>query len=167
MNTGIQRSSSTPFKSWSSTTPVGKEAAGKKQASKYVPLLMAFHNIPYTATASVSFLDDFTQKLQKAKAVKDGMAYIHLLTPCPTGWRSPMDSTIELGRMAVETNYFPLWEAEEGKFRSTYIPKNPRPIQDYTKMMGRFSHLTEKDFEEMQGMVDKRFNLIQSLAEIT
>ena len=94
MNTGIQRSSSTPFKSWSTTTPVGKEASGKKQAPKYVPLLMAFHNIPYTATASVSFLDDLAQKLQKAKAVKEGMAYIHLFTPCPTGWRSPMDSTI-------------------------------------------------------------------------
>ena len=168
MNTGIQRSSSTPFKSWSSTTPVGKEGQGKKEKPKYVPLLMAFHNIPYAATASISFLNDFTQKLLKAKeASKDGLAYIHLITPCPTGWRSPMDSTIELARMAVETNYFPLWEAKEGRFRSTYIPRNPKPIADFTNLMGRFSHLTEDDLKEVQKIVDDRYNLIQSLADIT
>ena len=167
MNTGIQRSSTTPYKSWTTTTPVGQKGRGKQQQSKYVPLLMAFHSgVAYVATASPSFLEDYLQKLLKAKATKKGMAYIHVFCPCPTGWRSPVNTTITLGKTAVETNYFPLWEAEYGKFRLTYIPKTPRPVSEFTNLMGRFSHLTEQELDEFQEMVSSKFNLIKSLTEI-
>ncbi len=126
-----------------------------------MPLLMAFHGISYVATASPSFLEDYLEKLMKAKAIKEGMAYIHVLSPCPTGWRSPMESMVELGKLAVETNYFPLWEAEQGNFRFTYIPKRPKPVKEFARLMGRFSHLTEQELEVLQGMADDRFNQIQ------
>ena len=166
MNTGIQRSSTSPYLGWTTTTPVGEKWRGKQRQSKYVPLLMAFHGVPYAATASLSFLEDYTQKLLKAKEVKDGMAYIHLFCPCPTGWRSPINSMIELGKMAVETNYFPLWEAEDSKFRFTYLPRSPKPAKEFTKLMGRFRHLTEEESDKFQQAVDSRFNLIKSLTEI-
>ncbi len=126
-----------------------------------MPLLMAFHGISYVATASPSFLEDYLEKLMKAKAVKEGMAYIHVLSPCPTGWRSPMERMVELSKLAVETNYFPLWEAEQGKFRFTYIPKRPKPVKEFVRLMGRFSHLTEQELETLQEMADDRFNQIQ------
>jgi len=166
MATGIQRSSSTPFFAWTTTSPVGKYRLGKGEPPKYMPLIMADHGIPYVATATVSHLEDYARKLTKAMEVKDGLVYIHILSPCPTGWRAPEDSAVELSRIAVETNYFPLWEAERGEFRLTYRPKNPLPIQEFTNLMGRFSHLTEKELAELQKMVDSRFKLIESLTEL-
>jgi len=103
--------------------------------------------------------------LEKAKeAVKHGMAYIHLHTPCPTGWRAPVDSSLELSRLAVETNYFPLWEAEAGRLHFTQRVKKPKPVKELTRLQGRFSHLTEGELEQLQQMVDKRFALIEKLA---
>jgi pyruvate/2-oxoacid:ferredoxin oxidoreductase beta subunit len=165
MNTGIQRSGTSPLHGWTTTTPVGKEGKGKGRQGKYMPLIMASHGIPYVATASVAYLEDYARKLKKAMAVKDGLSYIHLLTPCPTGWRSPTDSGIELSRMAVETNYFPLWEAENGEYRFTYKPKKIRPVQEFTKMMGRFSHLTDVELQEFQRQVDKRMAFLSYLNE--
>jgi len=167
MNTGVQRSGATPYLAWTTTTPVGKVIQGKQREAKYVPLLMAFHGIPYVATACVAYLEDYLQKLAKAKAVKNGMAYIHVFTPCPTGWRAPVDSVIELGRMAVETNYFPLWEAVNGEFSLTYRPKSPRPIIEFTQLTGRFRHLTDDQLERFQGMVNSRLKLLESLALIS
>ena len=166
MNTGIQRSGTTPYKSWTTTTPVGKIGRGKQQVSKYIPLLMVFHGVTYVATASPSFPEDYLQKLLKAKAIKKGMAYIHVLSPCVTGWRAPIDSTVKLGKMAVETNYFPLWEAEQGKFRFTYQSRSPRPAKEFTGLMGRFSHLSEGELDKFQEAIDSRFNLIKSLTEL-
>lgn len=167
MNTGIQRSSTTPFGSWSTTTPVEGKGKGKGRVAKNVPLLMAMHGIPYTATATIAYLEDFAQKLLKAKeALKDGLAYIHLLNPCATGWRAPNDSVIHLSRMAVETNYFPLWEAEKGKVRLTYTVKKTKPIEEFTKLMGRFSHLSKDQIKQFQEIVDSRFAFIRALTEI-
>ncbi len=163
MNTGIQRSGTTPQYAWTTTSPVGPKRRGKGEASKYIPLLIAMHNVPYVATATVGDLEDYARKLKKAEAVKDGLAYIHLFSPCPTGWRAPTDSSVELSRMAVETNYFPLWEAERGKFHFTYEPKHPRPVGDFTKLMGRYSHLAKEELSDLQSTVDERFNLIRSL----
>ncbi|MCF8030130.1 MAG: pyruvate ferredoxin oxidoreductase [Desulfohalobiaceae bacterium] len=166
MNTGMQRSSSTPYKSWTSTTPVGEFARGKNKEAKYLPLLMAFHNIAYTATANVGFLQDYVQKLNKAKeAIQHGMAYIHLLCPCDTGWRYPSDKTIDISQKAVDTNYFPLWEAEYGHFRMTYEPKKVLPVKEYISMQGKYRHLKDEDLEEIQEQTDKRYNRIKALAE--
>lgn len=166
MATGIQSSGTTPFSAWTFTSPVGPYRAGKENPAKYMPLIMADHGIPYTATATVSHLEDYARKLTKAKQTKDGLVYIHVFSPCHTGWRAAEDSSVEISRMAVETNYFPLWECERGEYRLNYIPKNRLPIQEFTGLMGRFGHLKEKDIREFQKMVDDRFSLIESLTRL-
>lgn len=164
MNTGIQRSGTTPPGAWTTTTPVSELVQGKKQSGKYMPLIMAMHGVPYAATASIAHVEDFIKKLEKAKALKEGMAYIHVLSPCPTGWRAGTGTAIEISRLAVETNYFPLWEYEKGTFTLTWKVENPRPVQQYTRLMGRFSHLKTKDLDALQKMVNERFALIEKLA---
>jgi phenylglyoxylate dehydrogenase beta subunit len=167
MATGIQRSGTTPFKAWTFTTPVGQKRRGKEQISKYIPLLMALHGIAYTATANLAYLDDFARKLAKASKVKDGMSYIHLFSPCPTGWRAAPENVVQISRMAVETNYFPLWEAERRKFRLTYEVAQPKPIQEFTRLMDRFSHLRKEELDELQESVNSRFAFIKNLTEIS
>ncbi|OGO39987.1 MAG: NADH-dependent phenylglyoxylate, partial [Chloroflexi bacterium RBG_16_57_8] len=164
MATGIQKSGTTPFAAWTFTSPVGKNSAGRRGPAKYMPLIMADHGIPYTATATVSHLEDYAKKLQKAKQVKDGLVYIHVFSPCYTGWRAPENSAVELSRVAVETDYFPLWECEEGRYRFTYRPKRPQPISEFTKLAGRFRHLSEADLAKFQEIVDKRLDYLESLA---
>jgi len=163
MNTGNQRSSTTPAKAWTNTSPVGKVLRGKGSKNKYLPLIMAFHGIPYTATASVAYLEDYVKKLTKAMNTKDGMSYIHLFSPCPSGWKSAMDSGIEISRLAVETNYYPLWECENGRFRLTQEVKKPLPIEEYTKLIGKFSHLTDDELREFQEFSDARYQEIKAL----
>ena len=149
------------------TTQVGAQGDGKDQSAKYMPLIMAMHFPPYVATLSLAYLEDYTQKILKAKeAVKKGFVYLHILSPCPTGWRSNADNGIALSRLAVETNYFPLWEAEEGKLNLTYEPQNRKPITEFTKHQGRFSHLTPDQIDKLQGLVDDKFNYIEKLAAI-
>ena len=131
-----------------------------------MPLIMADHGIPYTATATISHLEDYAVKLEKAKKVKDGMAYLHLFSPCYTGWRSPENSSVEISRMAVEANYFPLWECENGKYTLNYRPNNRLPIKEFTSTMGRFSHLKEEDIVHIQDIVDERFSLIEALTKL-
>lgn len=165
MNTGVQRSGTTPYLAWTTTSPVGEMAHGKEQPSKNIPLLMALHNASYVATATIAFLEDYIQKLAKAMQVKDGMAYIHLYSPCPTGWRASPESTVQVSRLAVETNYFPLWEAEYGKIRITHKVSNPKPILELTKLMRKFSHLTEEELAELQQVTNNSFATIKNLAD--
>lgn len=164
MNTGIQRSGTTPQGSWTTTTHVGPANRGKKQEPKNVPLLMAFHDIPYTATASLAFLEDYAQKLLKAKeASREGLAYLHVLAPCPTGWKSNPADVFKLSRLAVDTNYAPLWEARYGKFSFTHRVEHPRPISEFIREMGRFSHLSKDETDLIQRNIDKRYHLIEDL----
>jgi len=166
MATGIQKSGTTPFAAWTFTSPVGKKSAGRRGPAKYMPLIMADHGIPYTATATVSHLEDYAKKLQKAKQVKDGLAYIHVFSPCYTGWRAAEDSAVELSRLAVETDYFPLWECEHGKYSFTYRPKRRVPITEFTKLTGRFRHLGPAEISQFQTMVDERVRLVESLTKM-
>lgn len=163
MNTGVQRSGSTSYGSRTATTPVGSVSRGKERNSKYMPLLMLFHDIPYVATASIAYPEDYAQKLVKAMSVKDGLSYIHLFLPCLTGWGFPQEQGLDISRLAVETNHFPLWEAVDGKVRITYPVANRKPIQEYTKQIGKYSHLTPQDLEQIQAMVDERYNKIVTL----
>lgn len=165
MNTGIQRSATTPHLSWTNTSPVGSARRGKKEIPKNMPLIMAFHGIPYVATASPAHLEDFAAKLKKAQSIKHGMAYIHVLIPCVTGWRAPSNMGIELAKKAVQTNYFPLWEAEDGQFRFTVNTKKPRPIDDFLEMTGRFKHMSRDDTEIFQQYVNDRYRTIEYLTE--
>jgi len=167
MNTGYQRSSTTPLGASTSTTPVGAVGRGKPTPAKNIPLLMAMHSAAYVATATLSHLEDFAKKLQKAREKKDeGFVYLHVFAPCVMGWRIESNLSIEVCRTAVRTNYFPLWEAEDGRFKLTHEVANPRPIQEFTKMVRKFSHLKEKDLDDFQQMVDKRYALIKGLSDM-
>jgi pyruvate/2-oxoacid:ferredoxin oxidoreductase beta subunit len=163
MNTGFQRSGTTPYGAWTSTTPVGKRGIGKKQRSKNLPMIMAAHEIPYVATACMSYPHDFERKLQKAMEVKDGLVYIHLLSPCPTGWRVPPEKAIEIGRLAVETNFFPLWEMERGVYRFTVEANEPKPLEEFLRKMGKYSHLSRKQIQEIKSILEKRYAVLESL----
>ena len=165
MNTGVQRSGTTPLGSWTNTTQVGARGRGKQGSAKNVPLLMAFHQIQYVATATLAYPEDYMRTLLKAaEAVKEGMAYLHVLSPCPTGWKSKTEHTIEVTRVAVATNYFPLWEAERGVIRLTHVVQNRTPIQEFIKYMGRFSHLGEAEIQHFQQHVDAAYNQLRRIA---
>ncbi len=163
MNTGIQRSGTTPFGAWTTTTPVGKIKRGKNREGKNLPMIMIMHGAPYVATASTAFLDDYEMKLRKAMNVKDGLAYIHIFSPCPTGWRFQPDKTIEVSRRAVETNFFPLWEYEKGRFRFTYPVDNPRPVEEYLQMVGKYSHLSKDQIRRIKKIIEERITLLKKI----
>jgi pyruvate/2-oxoacid:ferredoxin oxidoreductase beta subunit len=163
MNTGIQRSSTTPPGAWTTTSPVGEFSRGKEYPRKNMPLIMVAHGVSYVATASIAYLEDYVQKLTKAMKVKDGLAYIHLYSPCPTGWRSSPENALSLARLAVETNYFTLWEAEYGEIRLTQEISHPKPVSEFTKLIGKFSHFGEEELAQFQKLVDSEFMLIKNL----
>ncbi len=166
MNTGNQRSSATPLGASTTTTPVGKVKRGKPTMSKNMPLVMLMHKPSYMATATLSHLDDFAKKLKKAQEkIEEGFVYLHVFSPCPVGWRIDSNRVIEVCRAAVRTNYFPLWEAEDGKPRFTLEVANPKPVTELTKLMRKFSHLKEDELAELQKAVDERFTLIKNLCD--
>ena len=165
MNTGIQKSASTPFGATTTTTPYGTVSKGKNLRRMNLALKMAMHKIPYTATATMSDLEDLAKKLLKAKEAKErGFAFIHVFAPCPTGWGVAPENTIEVCRRAVKTNYFPLWEAENGKIRMTKTVKKPKPISTYTELIKKFAHLTEEDLKILQDDVDYEYCVLGALS---
>jgi phenylglyoxylate dehydrogenase beta subunit len=164
MNTGVQRSSTTPYGAWTSTTPVGTVLRGKSRDAKPMPLLMVMHNCEYVATACMAFMEDYYAKLEKAlEAAKRGMAYIHVFSPCPTGWRFPPSKLIEVGRKAVETNMAPLWEyeAETGRIHFTYPVENPLPVTAYLSLIGKYQHLDDEQIAHIQRKTDERIETLQ------
>jgi pyruvate ferredoxin oxidoreductase beta subunit len=153
MNTGIQRSSATPFGAMTTTSPPGKVApAGQMTWKKNMPAIAAAHGIPYVATACSSYPYDLYEKVKKARAIQ-GPSYIHILSVCPTGWRIPSEQAIRYGRLAVETGFFPLYEVENGKYRFTIDFAELRPIKDYLQGQGRFRHLTQELVDKIQERV--------------
>jgi pyruvate ferredoxin oxidoreductase beta subunit len=163
-NTGMQRSGATPYGAWTTTTPTGK-----RERKKDMPLIMAAHRIPYVATACPSYPLDFVNKLRKAKEIK-GTKYIHILAPCPTGWRYDTSKTVELGRLAVQTGLWSLFEIEYGKFKlnppsDRLVDKTKRkPIEEYFALQGRFRNLTKKDIERIQKWVDEDWEKYHKLS---
>ena len=162
-NTGMQRSGATPFGAWTTTTPTGK-----KQHKKDMPMIMAAHGIPYVATAVPSYPLDFIHKLRKAMQIK-GTKYIHVLSPCPTGWRYPGSKTVEIGKLAVQTGIWGLYEIENGEFRlsppsARLIDKSKRkPLELYLKAQRRFRNLTDKEIAEIQRWVDSTWEKYKRL----
>lgn len=152
MNTGVQRSGLTPYGATTTTTP---NPCFENKPKKDMLRIVAAHNIPYAATASVSYPLDFMQKVAKASKV-NGPTYIQVLVPCPTGWGFTPERTIELGRMAVESGIWNLVEFENGEFHATYEPKRKRPVSDYFKTQARFNHLTPEQIEAIQREFDSR-----------
>ncbi len=159
MNTGIQRSGSTPWGAWTTTTPVGSNHDFKREAKKDIMAIMQAHRIPYAATVSVAYPEDFIRKVQKARSIK-GFRFIHAMSPCPPGWRmNPMHS-IEVAKLAVDTHSFPLYEIENGKVRITRKGKG-LPVSEYLKLQGRFSHLTEAEVASIQKAVDDHWHYLE------
>jgi len=159
MNTGIQVSSATPSFAWTGTTP-----KGNPRRKKNIMEIMAAHYNPYSATATIGFPRDLQQKIVKAKGIR-GTKFLHLLSPCPTGWRMPSDISPEISILAVETNVFPLYEVEDGK-RYT-INHEPRclPVQEYLLKQGRFRHLKEDQIRQVQMDVDEEWEKLKRRAD--
>ena len=156
MNTGVQRSSSTPYGAWTTTTP-GQD--WKKMRKKNIVEALVAHRIPYAATANIAFPEDLVRKVQKAQGLK-GSRFIHIYASCPTGWRIPSEMSVKIARMAVQTNIFPLYEVEEGiKYTINYKPKEYL-VREYFKLQGRFRHLTDGDLDQIQEMVNEDWELL-------
>ena len=156
MNTGIQRSSATPFGAATTTSPAGKKSIGQFSWKKNMPEIVAAHNIPYIATACPSYPFDLMDKVARGIATP-GPAYIHILSVCPTGWRSATDTVIKLGRLAVETGIFPLYEVENGQYKMSIDLPQLRPVKDYLKLQGRFRHLSDDIINTIQERVEKEY----------
>ena len=165
MNTGIQRSSATPFGASTTTSPSGKLSIGQTTWKKNVPAIVVAHNIPYVATACPSYPFDLIGKVNKAAAIA-GPAYLHVLSPCPTGWRHPTDLAVRLGRLAVETGVFPIYEVENGKYKLNFDFPQLRPVRDYLKPQGRFRHLPEEEIERIQERVTAEYQKLKQKAEM-
>jgi len=163
MNTGIQRSSETPFGASTTTAPYGKKSIGQHTQKKNMAAIAAAHNIPYVATTTSSYPFDIIAKIEKARKIK-GPSYIHILSVCPTGWRSASNQTITMGRLAVETGIFPVYEIENGKYTLNFDYPKLRPVEDYLKLQGRFRHLTKENTAEIQENVLTEYNRIKQLA---
>jgi pyruvate/2-oxoacid:ferredoxin oxidoreductase beta subunit len=161
MNTGVQRSSATPFGTRTTTTP-GQD--WKKTRKKNIVEALAAHRIPYAATANIAFPEDMIGKFQKAKDLKGGSRFIHVLACCPTGWRVPSEMSVKVARLAVQTNVFPLYEVENGT-RYTLNYQGNRGVKDYLQVQGRFKHLTDEEIDQIQTQVDEDWNLLLKKVE--
>ena len=160
MNTGNQRSGSTPLGAISGTTPI----LGKQQSQKDITAIMEAHGLPYVATANASYPLDLYEKVKKAKAMK-GTRFIHVFTPCPPGWRFPYSDTIKIGELAVQTGWVVLYEIENGVFRLTSASEslarkgNLKPVREFIAVQGRFKNITEEQLNELQERINDRWQL--------
>ena len=170
MNTGIQRSSSTPRFADTTTTPQGKVVPGKVQNKKDLTKIMVAHGIPYVA--QTTFIGNFKDICEKAhKAIyTPGPAFLNVMAPCPRGWRYPSEDMMAVCKAAVETCVWPLFEVVEGKYILSYEPKNKLPVEEYLKMQGRFAHMfkpgNEWMIEQAQKEVDRNWEELLKLCDM-
>jgi pyruvate ferredoxin oxidoreductase beta subunit len=166
MNTGVQESGATPFGALTANSP-----DGKRLFKKDIPFIMMEHKIPYIATANISYAQDFIQKLRKA-LTHTGFKYIHLYSPCPPGWRIPGNETIHIGRLAVETGTWALFEIENGRFRLTGPSVNilnqgrRKPVEEYLRIQERYRKMTDEDIKIFKECIDdswKKYSELQRL----
>lgn len=158
MNTGVQRSSATPLGAWTTTTPSGHL---KDQPKKDIDLIMAAHHIPYLATACVAYPDDLRAKVERARSIR-GMRFLHVLAPCPPGWRMTSERTVAYGRLAVASRVFPLFEVEHGDtWRVTVWPPEV-PLERYLEGQGRFRQLlaTPEAMARVRVSVERRWRAL-------
>ncbi|NCC67952.1 MAG: pyruvate ferredoxin oxidoreductase [Clostridia bacterium] len=168
MNTGIQRSSSTPRFARTTTTAVGSARQGKLQNKKELTEILVAHGIPYAAqTAPIGNMKDLHTKAHKA-IYTDGPCFLNVLSPCPRGWDYPMEKLPEVVKMAVDTCVWPLYEVENGEWRITYMPKKKLPVTEFLKLQGRFKHMfkpgSEWMIDEAQQYVDKKWERLLRLS---
>uniref|UniRef100_A0A7C5TFD1 2-oxoacid oxidoreductase (ferredoxin) n=1 Tax=Ignisphaera aggregans TaxID=334771 RepID=A0A7C5TFD1_9CREN len=162
MNTGIQRSGTTPLLAWTTTTPVGKVLKGKIQIKKPIAEIVAAHKVPYVATANPAHFLDMMNKFRRGLEV-EGPSFIHVIQPCTTGWRFDPRIGIKLARLATETAMWINWELDHGEFRVTVTVPKRKHVKHYIRAQGRFNHLTDDDIEIIQKYVDKEVERINKL----
>ena len=168
MNTGIQKSSLTPFGAKTTTTPAGKNAHGCLTQKKNVFEIIAAHGLPYAATASVGYMSDFLKKLERAKGIR-GARFIHVIAPCPTGWGAPEAKMVELSRDVVDCGlwYLAEYEGEQvcgvpgGKFTLNRKPREFSSVRDYLKSQGRFRALTDDEISLVERSRDAKWEMIE------
>ncbi|MDD5528872.1 MAG: thiamine pyrophosphate-dependent enzyme [bacterium] len=154
MNTGIQRSSATPTGANTTTSPAGTKIQGKVQRRKNLTEIIAAHDTPYVAQANPAYWMDFTKKVEKALKT-DGPSFINVLAPCPLGWGFAPNKTIEIGKLAAECKFWPMYEVENGKYTLTYKPKKEMKVEEWMKLQKRFSHLFKEGNKEMLTNIQK------------
>jgi pyruvate ferredoxin oxidoreductase beta subunit len=153
MNTGIQRSSSTPYGAATTTSPAGKKSIGQSTQKKNMAEIAVAHGTPYVATCSPAFPIDLMNKVKKASLVP-GPAYLHIYSPCPTGWRCGIEESVEMARLAVQSKVFPLYEVIDGVYYLSRKVAKPKPVSEYFKPQRRFRHLTEAEVAKIQAKTD-------------
>ncbi|MEA2071720.1 MAG: thiamine pyrophosphate-dependent enzyme [Asgard group archaeon] len=165
-NTGVQKSGATPPGAKTTTTPYGRQGTPKD-----LPLIMWTHGIPYVATACTSYPGDFIEKLRKAKKMK-GFKYIYLLAPCTVGWRYPAEKTVEVGKLAVETGAFIMWEAINGDIKLSKQskklkdPEKRKPLKEYLKYQGRYKGVDDALIQNYKDYIDHKWEVLLSLAKL-
>ena len=168
MNTGNQRSSATPFGTSTETTPAGKKSFGKMEVRKNLIEIVKAHGVPYAAQANVANLSDLKKKAKKALET-EGPTFLLVFSPCTNNWKFPTSQYVNIAKLATETNFWPLYEIENGKYKITYEPSAPKPVAEFLKTQGRFKHLfSEKNkpvLDQIQKMVNVEFARIAKLAE--
>lgn len=171
MNTGTQRSSSTPHFADTTTSPAGKVSNGKSQQRKDLTEIMVKHNLPYVAqSALIGNLKDLYEKSEKA-IYTNGPTYMSVLSPCPRGWGYPTEDLQTISKLAVDTCFWPLYEVENGKYKITYRPVKKLPVEEFLKLQKRFRHMfkpgNEWMIEEVQKEVDKKWAYLEMVEKIT
>lgn len=167
MNTGVQRSGSTPQYAWTTTTPTGvcsKGEEGDKRKSLFE--IMAAHRVPYVATASTSYPQDLMNKVEKAKSYK-GCRVLHIMAPCPTGWGYDPAKTVEIGKKAVECGMWYLAEYENDKMTMNNVPKKLKPVEEYMKGQRRFRHLKDEDYKEINEVRNREWERLQRMFNVS
>lgn len=165
MNTGIQKSGLTPYGAKTTTTPAGENIRGTVTQKKNMFEIVAAHGIDYAATASVGYIQDFINKIQKASTV-EGTSYIHVFAPCPTGWGIPEDSTIDIAKEVVDCGLWYLAEFEQGEFKLNRNPKEFTSVEEYLKKQSRFKHLRSEDIDTIISSRDKKWERIRETWKI-
>lgn len=170
MNTGVQRSSSTPHAAMTTTSPPGRERMGKRHLKKDLLAIVAAHHIPYAATASVAYPSDLRKKVRRAMGI-EGPTFLLVHSPCPLGWGHDSALSIEVARLAVQTGLFPVVEMERGSVASVMPIREPCPVTDYLKLQRRFRHLfaddprAREELEHLQALADHNIEVYGLKAE--
>jgi pyruvate/2-oxoacid:ferredoxin oxidoreductase beta subunit len=162
MNTGIQRSSATPLGAWTTTTPAGSIKAEPK---KDIEQILMAHYIPYVAMASISYPDDMYRKFKKVRQIR-GTKFIHVLAPCPPGWRIDPDKSVQVTRMATQSRVFPIYEAEEGKYTINVYPEREIPVKEYVESQGRFGEMPQDMINALQEGADRKWEELVRMAGV-
>jgi pyruvate/2-oxoacid:ferredoxin oxidoreductase beta subunit len=162
MNTGVQRSGSTPLGAWTTTTPVKGVSHGKSEPRKEIMAIVLAHHPSYAATLNPSYPEDFEKKVEKARTSK-GSRFLHIFAPCPAGWKYSAEQTVTLGRIGTDCGIFPLYEVENGTFHITRKGGQLKPVADYLKAQGRFHHLQPEDVAAVQAQVEADWKKLVAL----